>query len=190
MHEILSAISTWFEQWGVLGLSLNACIESFFLVPPPDIILAAMSLKTPSLALWYAFICTISSAVGGIIGYSIGRFGGRPVFDFFLKKRKSQFEKVEEMYSKYGFWAVLFSALTPIPYNVFAISSGILKMDFLKFFAASFLGRGMRFFIVSTVIMLFGKMIIKYIDLIIVLLTVVLIIFFWIVYKKTTNKNA
>lgn len=189
MHEILSAMSTWFEQWGVLGLSLNSCIESFFLVPPPDIILAAMTLKTPALALWYAFICTVASAIGGIIGYAIGKFGGRPAFNFLFPKYKPQLAKVEEIYAKYGFWAVLFSAFTPLPYKVFTIASGILDMNFLKFFIASFIGRGMRFFLVSTVLMLFGKTIVKYIDLIIILLTVALVIFFWIIYKKTKSKE-
>lgn len=189
MHEILSTMNSWFQQWGVLGLSLNACIESFFLAPPPDIILAAMSLKTPSLALWYALICTLASAVGGVIGYAIGKFGGRPVFDFFLKKRKSQFEKVELLYSKYGLGAVLFSALTPIPYNIFSIASGILKMNFTKFFLASFAGRGMRFFIVSSVIMVFGKTIIKYINWIIILLAIIVIAFGGIIYYKKTIQN-
>ena len=126
-------MNSWFEQWGIWGLSLNSCIESFFLVPPPDILLAAMSLKTPSLALWYAFICTLASAVGGVIGYAIGKFGGRPAFNFFFPKYKSKLDKVEEMYAKYGFWAVLFSAFTPLPYKVFTIASGILEMNFLKF---------------------------------------------------------
>lgn len=189
MHEILTTLNSWFEEWGLWGLSLNSCIESFFLVPPPDILLAAMNLKAPNMALWNAFICTIASAVGGVIGYGIGKFGGRPAFNFFFPKYKSQLAKVEEMYSKYGFWAVLFSAFTPLPYKVFTIASGILEMNFLKFFIASFIGRGMRFFFVSIVIMFFGATIIKYIDLVIIFLTVIVILFFWILYKTARLKK-
>ena len=189
MHEILSLMTGWFNQWGVLGLSLNSCIESFFLVPPPDILLGAMCIKNPSLAIWYAFVCTLASAVGGVIGYAIGKFGGRPAFNFFFPKYKSKLDTVEEMYKKYGFWAVLFSAFTPLPYKVFTIASGILEMNFLKFFLASFIGRGMRFFFVALVIMFFGETIVKYIDWIIVFLTIVLIIFFWLVYKASKRNK-
>ena len=91
-----------------------------------------MCLKAPNLALWYAFVCTLASAIGGVIGYGIGKFGGRPAFNFFFPKYKNQLDKVEEMYKKYDFWAVLFSAFTPLPYKVFTIASGILEMNFLK----------------------------------------------------------
>ena len=184
MHEILSTLNSWFSQWGVWGLALNSCVESFFIIPPPDILLGAMCLKAPNFAIWYAFVCTLASAVGGVIGYGIGKFGGRPAFNFFFPKYKNQLDKVEEMYKKYGFWAVLFSAFTPLPYKVFTIASGILEMDFLKFFLASFIGRGMRFFFVSIIIMFFGAQIVKYIDIVILILTIGIIVFFWVLYKK------
>ena len=44
MHEILSNINNWFQSMGVIGLALNSCIESFFLLPPPDFLLIAMDL--------------------------------------------------------------------------------------------------------------------------------------------------
>lgn len=184
MHEFLSVMNNLFNEWGTLGLALNSCIESFFLVPPPDILLAGMTIKTPSFGIWYAFICTLASAVGGVIGYAIGRFGGRPAFDFLFKNNHKGFDNVEILYNKYGMAAVFFSAFTPIPYKVFTIASGILKMNFLQFFLASFVGRGARFFLVSIVIMLFGEAIKKYIELVILFATLVIILFFVILYKK------
>ena len=73
---------------GSTGLAINSCIESFFLVPPPDFLLIAMDLAKPEKALYYALICTIASAIGGIIGYLIGLFGGRPVFNFYSEKTR------------------------------------------------------------------------------------------------------
>lgn len=183
MHEIFSMLNSWFEQWGVLGLAINSGIESFFLLPPPDIILITMDLKNPHLALWYAFVCTLASAVGGVIGYAIGRFGGRPAFNLLFKKYQKQFDNVEKLYNKYGILAVFFSAFTPLPYKIFTITSGILKMDFLQFFFASFIGRGARFFLVSLVLMFFGETIKQYIEIVILLVTVLLIIFFIVLYK-------
>lgn len=183
MHEIFTMLNGWFEEWGVLGLAINSCVESFFLLPPPDIILITMDLKNPQLSLWYAFICTLASAVGGVIGYGIGRFGGRPAFNLLFKKYQKHFDNVEKLYNKYGMLAVFFSAFTPIPYKIFTITSGILKMDFLQFFLASFVGRGARFFLVSLILMFFGETIKQYIEIVILAVTVVIIIFFIILYK-------
>ena len=194
MHDIFININSWFQSMGVQGLFENSCVESFFLVPPPDFLLIAMDLAKPNKAIYYSAVCTIASAIGGIIGYFIGKIGGRPVFHFLFKKNKDKLDAVEDMYREYGSFAVFFSAFTPIPYKVFTIASGILNMNFLKFFLASFLGRGARFFLVSTVLMLFGEMVKKYLELIIIIVSVVIIIFCVIVYKKrhsfsTQNTN-
>ena len=190
--EFLHSMTQYFESLGVLGLCLNSAIESFFLVPPPDIVLIAMDLHKPENAIYYAFACTVASIIGAVIGYAIGIFFGRPAFDWLFsgfKKRgnskaKEYFDKVEALYNKYGSWAVFFAAFTPIPYKVFTIASGILKMNLLGFIIASFLGRGGRFFLVSIVLMLFGEKIKNNIELVIIGTTVVIILFFVILYKK------
>jgi len=184
MHEIFVSMNNFFQAMGVQGLAINSAVESFFLVPPPDILLAAMDLAKPELALYYALVCTIASVVGAAVGYLIGLIGGRPVFNFMFRNKMDKFEAVEKMYDEYGSFAVFFSAFTPIPYKVFTIASGILKMNFLKFVIASFFGRGGRFFLVSLFLMFFGEAVKKYIELVILALTVVIIIFCVIVYKK------
>lgn len=192
MHEILSQINHFFQTLGVPGLALNSFIESFFLVPPPDFLLITMDLATPEKALFYAAICTIASALGGALGYAIGYWGGRPVFNFLFKNKHEQFDNVEKLYNKYGSLAVFFSAFTPIPYKIFTIASGILNMNFWKFLIASFFGRGLRFFIVSIVLMLFGATIKAYIEWVILAVTIVIILFFVVLYKKRhafSNKN-
>jgi len=184
MHEVLVQMNNFFQRPGIQGLALNAFIESFFLVPPPDVLLITMDLARPEKALYYALICTIFSALGGVVGYLIGLWGGRPVFNFLFKNKQEQFKNVENMYNKYGSWAVFFSAFTPVPYKIFTIASGILNMNFAKFFVASFFGRGLRFFIVSMVLMLFGEAIKQYIELVIIAVTILIILFFVFLYKK------
>lgn len=184
MHEIFVSMNNWFQAMGVQGLAINSCVESFFLVPPPDFLLIAMDLAKPEKALYYATVCTIASAVGGIIGYLIGKFGGRPVFNFLFRKNRDKLDTVEKMYNEYGSFAVFFSAFTPIPYKVFTIASGILDMNFFKFLIASFFGRGARFFLVSIVLMFFGEAVKKYLELVILAVTVVIVIFCVVIYKK------
>ena len=89
-----------------------------------------------------------------------------------------------QLYNKYGTFAVFFSAFTPIPYKVFTIASGILSMNFWKFMLASFFGRGLRFFIVSILLMLFGETVKQYLEFVILGITLLIIAFFVILYKK------
>lgn len=178
-------MNNFFQSMGIWGLILNSFIESFFLVPPPDIVLIAMDVASPNKALYYAFICTIASALGGAVGYAIGYWGGRPAFNWIFRKNgHEKFEAVEKLYNKYGTFAVFFSAFTPIPYKVFTIASGVLSMNFWKFMVASFFGRGLRFFIVSIVLMLFGETIKQYIEWVILGVTILIILFFVVLYKK------
>ncbi len=186
MHELLDfhAMIEYFQQFGTLGLALNSFIESFFLVPPPDFLLIIMDLAKPEKALWYAFVCSIASILGGIVGYLIGFIGGRPVFNWIFRKNPKQFEKVEELYNKYGSIAVFFAGFTPIPYKVFTIASGVLSMNIWKFTVASFFGRAGRFFLVSIVLMIFGEWIKQYIELVILAVTALIIVFFVILWLK------
>ncbi|MGN1125680.1 MAG: YqaA family protein [Candidatus Gastranaerophilaceae bacterium] len=194
MHNLLdfNAMVAYFQQFGTWGLALNSFVESFFLVPPPDFLLIIMDLAKPEKALWYATVCSIASILGGLIGYLIGFVGGRPVFNWFFRKNPEQFEKVEELYNKYGSIAVFFAGFTPIPYKVFTIASGVLGMNVWQFIVASFFGRAGRFFIVSVVLMLFGEMIKQYIELVIAVVSLIIVVFFVILYFKGKHsmKNA
>ncbi len=184
MHELLMRMNDLFQSLGVQGLALNSFIESFFLVPPPDFLLITMDLAKPQKALYYATVCTVASLFGGMVGYALGYWGGRPVFNFLFRNKHEQFAGVEKLYNEYGSLAVFFSAFTPIPYKIFTIASGILGMNFIKFCIASFFGRGLRFFIVSIVLMLFGETIKHYIEWVILGVTLVIIAFFVVLYKK------
>lgn len=191
MHEFLANISSWFQSMGVWGLALNSCIESFFLLPPPDFLLIAMDLTKPEKAMFYATICTLASAIGGAIGYAIGFWGGRPAFKFLFKKHIDKLDKVEHMYKEYGSFAVFFSAFTPVPYKIFTIGSGILRMNFLKFFSVSLLGRGARFYLVSLVLMFFGEAVKQHLEAIILIVSIIIILFCVVVYKRVKGaKNG
>ena len=188
MHEIFQTLQIWFQQHGAWGLGLNAWLESFLPVPPPDFLLIAMDLSNPEKAMFYAFCATIGSAFGGLTGWTLGKVGGRPFFNWVFRKKKDMFEKVETLYEKYGTIAVAMAALTPVPYNIFAWASGILKMNPVLFTSISIFGRGARFFLVSLLLLIFGEAIKDHLKIIVLLASVALVIFytamFFFVKKK------
>ena len=140
-------------------LVLLSFAESSFFPVPPDVLLMALCFSTPTkwfkLALW----CTVASVLGGMLGYYIG-WGlyegiGQRIVDFY--HGQPVIDKVQVWYNEYGFFGILVAAVTPIPYKVFTIASGMLHFDFLQFTFASVIGRGFRFFLVAGLIRMFGK---------------------------------
>ena len=158
---MFGAIQEWTEDifmpLGGVGIFLVAFFSSTFLIVPPDIILALMCLHDTGdvICLWYALICTIGSVLGGVFGYYLGYHRGRPFLEKFLPEEKV--DQVEEAYARWGMWAIGIAGFTPVPYNVFTVSSGVMKYDLKKFILMSLLSRGTRFFIVAFLIMMWGE---------------------------------
>ena len=190
MNEIFAGIQGWFQANGALGLALNAWMESFLVLPPPDILLVALDISNPNKSLYYALIATICTTIGGLTGWFLGKIGGRPFFNWVFSKKKDLFEKVEELYEKWGITAVVVAAMTPIPYNIFAWGSGILNMNWLLFGTISFVCRGLRYFLISTLLMLFGESIKQNIKSIVLIGSLLLVIAYIIVMLIIKNKKA
>ena len=126
-----------FIQNGAWGLFILAFTEASFFPIPPDIVLLPLGLLSPARVLYYAAITSIASTLGGIFGYFIGVRAGRPILSRFIKE--NNFHKIEEMFDRYGGWAVAVAGFTPIPYKVFTIASGVFHMDFTTFVLQLFL---------------------------------------------------
>ena len=159
MFDWLHAIADWtldFADSGaaVVALALVALSESVFFPVPPDPLLIAIGIRQPEAAIWLAALCTVASVAGGVIGRWLGIRYGRP-----LLLRVAPADKVdaaERMYRRYGAWAVIASAITPIPFKVFTVLSGVMDMDLKGFLVAALIGRGIRFMTVGVLIALYG----------------------------------
>ena len=159
MIELARELSHWLigfadSEWAIAVLAATAFTESIFFPIPPDALLIGMSLIHPKAALLFAAVATVSSVAGAVAGRWLGKRFGRPVLDRFVSSEKV--EKVEALFNRYGVWAILIAAITPIPYKVFAITAGVLNMPQVPFIIASLIGRGARMLTVGALIFLFG----------------------------------
>ncbi|MCK5708842.1 MAG: DedA family protein [Candidatus Aureabacteria bacterium] len=162
------------SKYSVWALFLLAFSESSFFPIPPDVLLIALCLGRPKKSFYYAFICSLGSVLGGMFGYLIGyKFYdlATPILDFYGLNNKV--DMVSELYQQYAGWAVGIAGFTPIPYKVFTITAGFCKIDFLVFCFASVVSRSARFFIVATLIKIFGEKIRTFIDKYFNILTIV-----------------
>lgn len=165
-------------QYGVWGLFFLAFIEAIIFPIPPDVLLVPMALINHKAALGYALVATAASVGGGYFGYLIGEYAGQPLLQRLA--RPETVDRIDALFARYGGWAVAIAGLTPIPYKVFTIASGLFKVRVATFMVASLVGRGIRFFAEAVLIILFGQRIVYFLqnrfELVTVILAVVLIL--------------
>jgi membrane protein YqaA with SNARE-associated domain len=139
-------------------LAAIAFAEASFFPIPPDALLIPMALARPDRAWRLALVCTVASVTGGALGYFIGYAVfdqlARPLIAFY--GYGPRFAAFQAMFSQYGLWIILIKGLTPIPYKIVTIASGAAHFDFAVFMVASALTRGVRFFMVTTLLRFFG----------------------------------
>ena len=148
------AIMSWARtKHAVSMLSTVSFVESFIFPIPPDLFLIPLSISNPRKAYYFAMLTTIFSVLGGVIGYLVGVYFS----DLFLSTLSWMFDEksveiTTEWMTEWGVMVVLISGFSPIPYKIFTVASGVIGLAFIPFLIASFLGRGMRFFLISFII--------------------------------------
>ncbi|MCB1330883.1 MAG: DedA family protein [Maritimibacter sp.] len=148
------------------ALAFVAFVESSVFPIPPDILMIPMIIATPKRAFLIAGIALVSSVLGGMLGYFIGwgafESVGRPVLEFYGKD--AYFAEFSTKYNEWGAWAVLIAGITPFPYKVITILSGVTGLNFMVFMVASIIARGFRFFLVAGLLWKFGEPIRDFIE--------------------------
>ncbi len=168
-------------------LSLVSFTESSIFPIPPDIILIPMIIARRINAFFYALVCTISSVIGGVIGYCIGFFFFKSLGILIINYYglQNQFDNFEQYYQVFGIWLVLGAGFTPFPFKFITIASGFFGFNIFIFILASLIARGLRFYILAFLLKIYGqtieKLIDKYFNLLAILFFILLIGFILII---------
>jgi membrane protein YqaA with SNARE-associated domain len=167
-------------------LGIISFAESSFFPIPPDVMLLPMCLANPLRAYWYAFITTITSVLGGLFGYLIGKFAFDLIESHLMNSHYYEsYNHAVTWFNEWGFWAIFVAGFSPIPYKVFTIAAGSLNMMLIPFILGSIIGRGGRFFLEAALTRIFNKNIKLLIQKIIqnlgylIIFMFIIIIFFW-----------
>jgi membrane protein YqaA with SNARE-associated domain len=149
--------------WALAAVSFA---ESSFFPIPPDAMLIPMVLADRKKAWLYAGVCTVASVSGALLGYWIGYELYATLGQWIIKTYGLE-AKVQESiaaFNEYGLWIILIKGLTPIPYKIVTIASGVAHFALLPFILASIVTRGFRFFIVAALLYRFGQPIRDFIE--------------------------
>ncbi|MEC7118535.1 MAG: VTT domain-containing protein, partial [Pseudomonadota bacterium] len=154
---IIGGLSLWLEdelmlvttavvnQIGFLGLCLILLVTDTLVTPfPPDLLLLVIA-KSPLSEEWFGYVTILGcvSVCAGMIGWKIGqKLGG-------TRLAKRIFGDIQpeqrEFIQKYGFWAIVIGAITPLPFSVTCWAAGILKVRWQIVLTAAVLFRIPRF---------------------------------------------
>lgn len=161
---MIRRLYNWTMHWAaspraVPALFLIALAESSFFPIPPDLLLIPMVLANHRRGLYFAGVCTLGSALGGVLGYLIGmqffQWIGEPIIQFYGAVER--YQSLSELFRQYDVWIVGIAGFSPIPYKLFTITAGAMGSDFVVFFLVSVLSRGARFFLVAGLLMWGGE---------------------------------
>ena len=162
------------ERW----LFLISFIESSFFPIPPHPMLGLMCLGRPDKALRYGIICTVSSVLGGLFGYSIGYFAYETVGVSILKGLGlwDSFPAAACYLREFGAEIILVKGATPIPFKLITLTAGFIQMDLFTFTWASMVSRGFQFLLVGFLFWKFGAPIKAFIEKYLGILSVLFVV--------------
>jgi membrane protein YqaA with SNARE-associated domain len=148
------------------ALAFISFIESSVFPIPPDTLLVPMVLSERSKAWWYAFVCTVASILGAVLGYAIGALlfeaVAEPILNFYGYQEK--FQAFAGQYNEWGFWVVLAGGVTILPFKLITIGSGATGMSLLVFVLSSIVARGIRFYAVAALVYYYGPPVREFIE--------------------------
>ena len=178
--KLLRSLYTWTlnkaeHKYSCWILSIVSFAESSFFPIPPDILLIPMIIAKRVKAWTYAFICTLSSVLGGVAGYAIGYFFYNSIGVFIVDTYhlSNSFIVFENYYNEYGMLIVLGAGFTPFPFKFITIASGVFNLNIFMFIITAIIARGLRFYLLAGLLFIFGEkikiLIDKYFNLLVIL---------------------
>jgi membrane protein YqaA with SNARE-associated domain len=158
--HILARYSAWIlgllKVLGIWGPFAIAFADSALLGMPVDFVVATYVYKDRRHFLLYIAMASLGSALGSLPLYIVGYLGGEKV----LRKRISEarFLKIHRSFEEHEFWALMFPGMLPppLPFKIFVLGAAVFEMRFRDFLVAVFLGRFVRFGVLSVLVLWFG----------------------------------
>ena len=133
------------------ALAAFAFAEASFFPIPPDVMLLPMMVANRKRAFRLAAWCALWSVIGGCFGYAIGMFfwdtAGVAIIHFFHISQ-AKVDHIRALYQANAYWIAI-QGLTPIPFKLVTISSGLAGVMFPAFVFFAALARSVRFIVIE-----------------------------------------
>jgi membrane protein YqaA with SNARE-associated domain len=145
---------------GFWGVGAMAVLDSSSIPVPMDLIVAGYAWSDPHRFFLYVLMAAIGSAIGGLVPYWVGRVGG----EIFLMKRidRTRYERLRDKFERQEFLALMIPSMMPppTPWKLFVFAAGVFEMRIPIFMLSVFMGRLLRFTVVSLLTIRYGPQIV------------------------------
>jgi membrane protein YqaA with SNARE-associated domain len=166
LKNILTKYTAWIFRmlaplgpWGVFAI---AAVDGSLLGMPVDAVVAGYVYYHRTSFLFYVLMASGGSALGSLVVYAIGYFGGEAL----LRKRipEERFNRIHASFERHEFWALMFPAMLPppTPFKLFVLAAAAAEMRLSHFLAAIFAGRCVRFFVLAVLTIKFGPQFVEF----------------------------
>jgi len=144
---VAHSVRRWIFHLGGLGFIPLGLLDNS-VIPLPgsmDVLTIVLSARKQELWLYYAFMATIGSVIGGYVTYRLARKGGKETLERKFPART--LEKVYRIFGRWGFGAIAIAALLPppLPMVPFLFAAGAMQYSVGKFLVALTVGRVVRY---------------------------------------------
>lgn len=158
-NKIISLVShPHAQRW----LALFSFTESCCFIIPPEVLLLPMGVAQRKKIWRYALITVGASLLGAMAGRLMGVFlweSAHQTFFEIIPGLEKHAEHVGKLYGENAVEALLMAAITPIPFKVFTIMSGVYadQVSLPLFLLCCAFGRGVRYFALAALIFTLGE---------------------------------
>ena len=154
------------HRHAIPGMAAISFAESSFFPIPPDVILVPMILARRQQAYLIAAVCTAASVAGGVLGYAIGYFlwDSLGLWLINLYGMHDAANEYRTWYAEWGAAIILVKGLTPIPFKLVTIASGLAQFNLPLFILTAAITRGARFFLIAWLLKRYGAPIQDFIE--------------------------
>lgn len=138
---------------------LTIC-ESIFLFIPPEVFMTPPIIANKRRAVPITIAASLGSIVGGALAYMIGAWLYDSVGVWLIQTFSDPAlieSTIKPMFSKYGIWIIVLTAVTPIPYKLLAIWLGFIGYPVFLFLGVSAIFRTGRFAIIASLLYFFQE---------------------------------
>jgi len=186
MHKITSALSKlsqYLVSLGPFGLFAIAFLDSV-MIPMPggvDAVLLLLAASRPSWMLIYVAAATVGSTLGCVVLYRISQRAGKRALARFSESKQ---KRVKDLLDRYDVMSVLVASLLPppFPFKLFVVSSGVFRLNVVRFTIAIAAGRTFRYLLEGYLAAHYGEhakeILARYYPTIGITLAVLIIVFF------------
>lgn len=127
---------------GVLSVAVTAFLDAAVFPISVQALLVGVALAYPQWAWGLIAAYIVASALGSCVGYGLGRYGlAAPLVRRFPPEK---WEQAETVMQRYGPFIVATGGVTPLPFPMFTIAAGVLRMSLPVLLLAVIVGRGMK----------------------------------------------